>query len=260
MSYINAIIIGIVQGITEFLPISSTGHMIIAQSLLGINNDDFTKLFIVSIHLGTILSVFILYWKKFFQSFNFYYKLIVAFFPAAILGFLFEEQLSSLLGNVMVVAISLFLGGIILLFVDKWFKNNTNDNDISYKSAFKIGLFQVIAMIPGVSRSAATIIGGMTQKLTRKAAAEFSFFLAIPTMLGATTLELFKNYSVINTSNIKVLIVGNIVSLIVALIVIKIFITFLQKHGFRIFGYYRIILGLTILILLFSGYNLSILD
>jgi undecaprenyl-diphosphatase len=266
MTYIQAVIVAIIQGITEFLPISSTGHMIIAEKVMGIASTEFTKAFIVNIQLGSILSVVVLYWKRFFQSFNFYLKLLVAFIPAAVIGFAAGKYIDMLLENVMVVAIALLVGGIIFLFVDKWFKNTKEDQNINYWTALKIGFFQCIAMIPGVSRSAATIIGGMSQKLTRKNAAEFSFFLAVPTMLAATAYKLLSNYKVlfynadqsINYSNIKLLCLGNVVAFIVAMIAIKAFITFLTKYGFKVFGYYRIVLGATIIILLILGYDLKI--
>ena len=259
MNWIDVIIIAIVEGITEFLPISSTGHMILAQSLLGVENSDFVKAFIVNIQFGAILSVVVLYWKRFFQTINFYYKLVVAFIPAAILGFLLNDYIDALLESVVVVAISLFLGGIILVFVDKWFKNSNNkDQSISYGGAFNIGLFQCIAMIPGVSRSAATIIGGMTQKLNRKNAAEFSFFLAVPTMFAASAYKLLKNYEVFTKDNIHLLLLGNIVAFIVAMLAIKTFINILTKYGFKAFGYYRIIVGATILILYLFGIELTI--
>jgi undecaprenyl-diphosphatase len=260
MTYLQAIIIAIVEGITEFLPISSTGHMIITQKILGIESSEFVKMFTVCIQFGAILSVIVLYWKNFFQTINFYYKLFVAFLPAAVFGLLLNDLIDSLLGNVIVVAISLVLGGIILLFVDKWFNNEKENQEITYPKALKIGFFQLISMIPGVSRSAATIIGGMSQKLTRKNAAEFSFFLAIPTMFGATALELFKTYKTINTDNIKILLVGNAVAFIVALIAIKGFINYLTKHGFKAFGYYRIAIGLLILGLFAFGINLNIME
>ena len=260
MSYSEAIIIAIVQGITEFLPVSSTGHMIITQSLLGIESTAFIKTFTVSIQFGSILSVVILYWKRFFKTFDFYYKLFIAFIPAALIGLLLKDFIESLLGNVVVVAISLLIGGIIFLFVDKWFKNTADDKkqDVSYLSALKIGLFQTISMIPGVSRSAATIIGGLTQKLNRKNAAEFSFFLAVPTMFAATALELFGIYKEIKHEDLYILAIGNLVAFIVAIIAIKFFIAVLVKYGFKAFGYYRIIVGAVILILLALGYNLNI--
>lgn len=259
MSYLQAIIIAIVEGITEFLPISSTGHMIITQSILGVPYTDFVKAFTVNIQFGAILSVIILYWKRFFQSLNFYYKLLVAFIPAAVIGFLLGDYIDALLENVVVVAISLVAGGVILLFVDNWFKNSDEkQKDISYLQALKIGFFQCIAMIPGVSRSAATIVGGMSQKLSRKHAAEFSFFLAMPTMFAASAYKLLKTYEVFDASNIKVLIVGNVVAFIVAMVAIKGFITFLTKYGFKTFGYYRIIVGLLILILLAFNIPLQI--
>ncbi len=258
MSLTEAIIIAIVQGITEFLPISSTGHMIITQALLGMKSTEFIKAFTVCIQFGSILSVVVLYWKKFFQSFEFYYKLFVAFIPAAILGLIFKDYIKSLLENVVVVAISLFLGGIVFLFVDKWFNNTDEEKKPTYLSAFKIGLFQAISMVPGVSRSAATIIGGLTQKLTRKNAAEFSFFLAVPTMFAATSLELLDIYKTIKTEDIYILAAGNIVAFIVAILAIKFFISVLVKYGFKFFGYYRIFVGGIILILLILGYNLKI--
>lgn len=257
MNFFEAIVIAIVEGLTEFLPISSTGHMIIAQKLLGVESTDFVRFFTVAIQLGAILSVFVLYWKRFFQTLDFYYKLFVAFLPAVVFGLLLNSYIEDLLGNVWVVAISLLLGGIVLLFVDKWFKADNNEQ-VDYPKALKIGLFQVIAMIPGVSRSAATIIGGLSQKLSRKAAAEFSFFLAIPTMLGATALELFKTYDTITTDDLPVLLVGNVVAFVVAIIAIKAFITFLTKHGFKLFGYYRIIVGAILLVLLALGVDLNI--
>lgn len=258
MSYIQAFILAIIEGITEFLPVSSTGHMILGSSIMGIAHDPFTKLFTIAIQLGAILSVIVLYWKHFFRTLDFYYKIFVAFIPAVIFGVLFNDYIDALLENVVVVGITLLVGGIIFLFLDKLFSDhNKSDAPPSYPSAFKIGLFQVIAMIPGVSRSAATIIGGLTQKMTRKAAAEFSFFLAVPTMFAATAkkgYDFYKDGVAFDSHQVNLLIVGNIVAFIVAMIAIRSFIGFLTKHGFRVFGYYRIVVGLTILILYFAGY------
>ncbi len=256
MTYFQAIVIAIIEGITEYLPISSTGHMIIAQKLLGMESSEFINLFVINIQLGAILSVIVLYWKRFFQTMDFYYKLFVAFLPALVFGLLLNDYIDALLENVAVVAIMLLLGGIVLVFVDKWF-NHKPDDEITYPKAVKIGFFQVISMIPGVSRSAATIIGGLTQKLSRKAAAEFSFFLAVPTMFGATVLKLCKNSGSITTDTLPLLLIGNLVAFIVAMIAIKGFITFLTKHGFKWFGYYRIVVGLVILTLLALGVDLS---
>jgi len=262
MTTLQAIIIAIVEGITEFLPISSTGHMIITEAVLGMNIDDFTKAFTVSIQFGAILSVIMLYWKRFFQTVDFYFKLFVAFLPAAILGFLLDKYIDQLLGSVETVAITMLIGGVLLLFVDKWFNKPAVDQEMTYKKALKIGFFQCISMIPGVSRSAATIVGGMTQKLTRTTAAEFSFFLAVPTMFAATVFKLYKLYStnhqIFTTDKIHFLIIGNIVAFVVAMLAIKVFITYLTKHGFKLFGYYRIIVGLAILILLGLGYDLKL--
>jgi undecaprenyl-diphosphatase len=258
MDIFHAIIIAIVEGITEFLPVSSTGHMIITQKLLGIEPDSFVKLFTVNIQFGAILSVIILYWRKFFQTFDFYLKLFVAFLPAAILGFLLSNYIDQMLESVLVVAISLVIGGVFLLFIDSWFNRPSENQKITFKNALIIGFFQVIAMIPGVSRSAATIIGGLTQKLNRKNATEFSFFLAVPTMFAASAYEMMKSYKSIQPQHISVLIIGNIVAFVVAMIAIKGFITFLTKHGFKVFGYYRIILGAIILILLAMGIDLNL--
>ena len=258
MHIFQAIIIAIVEGITEFLPVSSTGHMIITQKLLGIEPDAFVKLFTVNIQFGAILSVIILYWKRFFQSFDFYVKLFVAFLPAAFLGFLFSGYIDRMLESVLVVAISLVLGGVILLFVDSWFNEPSEDQKITFPKAFIIGLFQTIAMIPGVSRSAATIVGGLTQKLSRKNATEFSFFLAVPTMFAASAYEMIKSYKAIQPQHINVLIIGNVVAFLVAMLAIKGFVAFLTRHGFKIFGYYRIIVGAIILILLATGSDLNL--
>ena len=265
MNYIQAIVLAIIEGITEFLPVSSTGHMIIASSFFGIAHDDFTKLFTIVIQLGTILSVLVLYFKRFFQSFNFYFKLLVAFIPAVLFGLLFAKKIDALLENPVTVAISLLLGGIILLKVDDWFSTASEDQEtqkITYATAFKIGLFQCLAMIPGVSRSGASIVGGMTQKLSRKTAAEFSFFLAVPTMLGATVKKCYDYYKdgfVLTHEQINFLIIGNIIGFIVALIAIKTFIDYLSKNGFKVFGYYRIIVGVLLLLIHFFVQKLTVL-
>jgi undecaprenyl-diphosphatase len=259
MTTLESIIIAIVEGLTEYLPISSTGHMIIAEKLLGINvQEGFTKTFTVAIQLGAILSVVVLYWKKFFDfsRWQFYLKLVAAVLPALVIGFALSDKIDALLESPLTVAITMLLGGIVLLFIDKVFTNPTieKEEDISYKQAVVIGFWQCIAMVPGVSRSAASIIGGMQQKLTRKLAAEFSFFLAVPTMAAATGYKLLKEYKNIHTEQIKLLVIGNLVAFVVAVLAIKFFIGFLQKHGFKLFGYYRIIVGIILLILLYTGY------
>lgn len=262
MTITEAIIIAIVEGITEFLPISSTGHMIIAESLLKVPKDDFTKLFTVAIQLGAILSVLVLYWKRFFplNRWNFYLKLLIAVIPALALGALFSDKIDALLESPLTVAITMLVGGFVLLFIDQLFKTHTiqEEQEISFTRAFLIGCWQCVAMIPGVSRSAASIIGGMQQKLTRNLAAEFSFFLAIPTMAAATGYKLLKAFEetpevMQNSDNIIALVVGNIVAFIVAMLAIKFFIGYLQKHGFRLFGWYRIIMGIILLILIQFG-------
>jgi undecaprenyl-diphosphatase len=259
MTIFQVIIIAIVEGITEFLPVSSTGHMIITQSILGVQSTDFVKAFTVNIQFGAILSVIVLYWKRFFQSWDFYFKLFVACLPLVI-AYLLEKQIDSMLESVMIVAIALLLGGILLIFVDRWFDRPENENTkLTYKKALIIGFFQIISVIPGVSRSAATIVGGMSQKLSRKSAAEFSFFLAVPTMFAASVLKLAGNYKMISAENINLLLIGNAVSFIVAIIAIKSFIAFLTRYGFKWFGYYRIAVGLAIIILLLSGRSLTIL-
>ncbi len=251
MDYLQAIILAIIEGITEYLPVSSTGHMIIASSFFGIAHEDFTKLFTIVIQLGTILSVVVLYFKRFFQSMDFYYKLLVAFIPAVVLGLLLSDVIDSLLENPITVAISLVIGGFILLKVDDWF-GDAEETDISYATAFKIGMFQCLAMIPGVSRSGASIVGGMTQKLSRTAAAEFSFFLAVPTMLGATLKKSYDYYNAgftLTGEQINLLIIGNVVGFLVALLAIKTFIGYLSRNGFKAFGYYRIIVGIALLLI-----------
>ncbi len=273
MNLIEAIIIAIVEGITEYLPVSSTGHMIIASSFMGIEKEEFTKLFEVAIQLGAILAVVVLYWKKFIDplktgKLKFYFKLLVGVIPALLLGFLFSDKIDELLESPTTVAVSLLAGGVILLFIDKAFQRPKihSEKEITYGKSFLTGLWQCIAMIPGVSRSAASIIGGMQQGLSRSAAAEFSFFLAVPTMAAATLYSLFlkkwdiggvehKGYELITQSsdNMIAFAVGNIVAFIVAILAIKFFINYLKKYGFKIFGWYRIIVGIILLILLSQG-------
>lgn len=288
MSSLEAIIIAIVEGLTEFLPVSSTGHMIITQALLGIESTPFVKAFTVIIQFGAILSVVFLYWKRFFRlnritvfdksavvgmsfvqkgqaflkrflhKFDFYWKLFIAVIPAGVLGLIFGDQIDSLLENVFVVSVMLVIGGVVMLFVDKWFNKPIENQSISWQRALKIGFFQCIAMIPGVSRSMATIVGGMSTKLDRKNAAEFSFFLAVPTMAAAAGYKLYKligdpiSASMLQ-DNIRALIIGNVVAFVVAVIAIRFFIDFLTKHGFKAFGWYRIIVGILLIVLLLSG-------
>lgn len=265
MTVIQAFILAIIEGITEFLPISSTGHLILGSTYFGIEKLPFTKLFTIVIQLGAILSVVALYFKRFFQTFDFYFKLLVAFIPAVVLGLLFSKKIDALLENPVTVAVTLLIGGILLLKVDDWFTKKeeiqTPDN-ISYLQAFKIGLFQCLAMVPGVSRSGASIVGGMSQKLSRTTAAEFSFFLAVPTMLGATAKKCYDYYKdglVLSHDQINLLIIGNIVAFVVALIAIKSFIGFLTKHGFKMFGYYRIVAGIVLLAIHFLIHPLTVI-
>jgi undecaprenyl-diphosphatase len=286
MNIIDAIIIAIVEGLTEFLPVSSTGHMVITSSFMNTQQDDFTKVFEVAIQLGAILAVVVLFWKKFsqFNHFQFYLKLIAGVIPALIFGFLFGDAIEAMLESPTIVAISLLLGGVVLLYVDKWFNQPVKkspdifatevtedelieaDEKLSFKKSFLIGMWQVVSMIPGVSRSAASIIGGMQQKLTRNFAAEFSFFLAVPTMFAATAYSLFlkkwgdgtvqkRGYELIieNHQNTYAFIIGNIVAFVVALLAIRFFINYLKKYGFKAFGIYRIAIGCLLLILIFMG-------
>ena len=281
MSILDTIIIAIIEGLTEFLPVSSTGHMIIPQNILGVESTPFVKAFTFIIQFGAILSVVVLYWKRFFQlnrtpapegagafkrflhKYDFYWKLFVAFIPAAVLGLLFSDTIDAMLESVEVVAVTLILGGVFMLFSDKIFNKGSEETKLTEKKAFNIGLFQCISMIPGVSRSMATIVGGMSQKLTRKAAAEFSFFLAVPTMLAATMfkmLDLFtdENSAQVLKENLDILLIGNVVAFIVAMLAIKFFINFVTKYGFKAFGWYRIIIGAAILTMLLTGHNLTI--
>lgn len=277
MSEWQAIILAIVEGLTEFLPVSSTGHMIIASALMGINELPITKIFAVNIQFGAILSVVVLYWKRFLNSFEFYQKLLVAFIPAAIIGFLLNDVIDAMLGSVLITAVMLVAGGVVLLYVDKWFAN-AQESKITYKNAIVIGFAQCVAMIPGVSRSAASIIGGLTQGINRKAAAEFSFFLAVPTMLAAAIYKLVKDllkleisdvltfdlvkiknsFDVITADDLRLLLIGNVVAFIVAMIAIRFFINFLTRYGFKMFGYYRIAVGLALLALLAMGVDLRV--
>ena len=277
----DTIIIAIVEGLTEFLPVSSTGHMIITQNILGVESTVFVKAFTFIIQFGAILSVVVLYWKRFFQlnrtpapegaspfkrflhKYDFYWKLFVAFIPAAVLGLLFNDMIDAMLESVAVVATTLIIGGVFMLFCDKIFNKGSEKTELTEKRAFNIGLFQCISMIPGVSRSMATIVGGMSQKLTRKAAAEFSFFLAVPTMLAATMFKMLdlvtdpESLAVLK-DNVDTLLIGNAVAFIVALLAIKFFISFVTKYGFKAFGWYRIVVGGIILAMLMTGHNLTI--
>lgn len=278
MTWIESIIIAIVEGLTEFLPVSSTGHMIITQGLLGMESTPFLKAFTVIIQFGAILSVICLYWRKFFYPetmqtkgytwwqaiWRFYLRLIVGVLPAVVLGLAFNDFIESNLDNVMLVAVMLIVGGVFMLFCDRLFSHSSEQTPMTLKRAFLIGCFQCISMIPGVSRSMATIVGSMAQKLTRKAAAEFSFFLAVPTMFGATCLELYKLMShdggnvLTQGDNLSLLLVGCVVAFIVAALAIKFFINYVAKYGFVAFGWYRIIVGAAILIMAALGYELTL--
>ena len=276
MTYWHALLLAIVEGITEFLPVSSTGHMIIASALLGIPPTPFFKLYLVLIQLGAILSVLVVYWKRFFQNIDFYLKLLVAFLPIVLVGLLFKKHIDALLESVTTVAVMLVAGGVVLLFVDRWFPQedpNAGGHPVtnpSFKDALMIGLFQCLAVVPGTSRSAATIVGGLTQKLTRRAAAEFAFFLAIPTMAAAAVKDIYDYYKeakaagidvahLFSGAEIKMLVLGNVVAFVVALLAIRLFVGFVAKYGFRAFGIYRIIAGGILLLMLALKLPLNVL-
>ena len=281
ISIFETIIIAIVEGLTEFLPVSSTGHMIIRQNVLGVESTEFVKAFTFIIQFGAILSVVVLYWKRFFRlnhtpapedatplrkflhKYDFYWKLFVAFIPAAVLGLLFSDAIDAMLEKVEVVAVTLILGGVFMLFCDRIFNKGDEKTALTEKRAFWIGMFQCISMIPGVSRSMATIVGGMAQKLTRKNAAEFSFFLAVPTMFAATLFKMLKIFTGENgmemlREHAGTLVIGNVVAFIVAMLAIKFFISFVTKYGFKAFGWYRIIVGGVILAMMLTGHELTI--
>lgn len=250
----QAILLAIIEGLTEYLPVSSTGHMVIASGAMHINKLDFTKLFEVNIQFGAILAVVVLYYKRFFKDLDFYFKLFVAFLPAAVMGLLFSKSIDALLDSSLTVAVTLLVGGVILLFVEQFFPQASSDEEkpITYLMAFWIGCFQCIALVPGVSRSAASIIGGFTQGLGRRQAAEFSFFLAVPTMFGASVLKLLKDYKNIQVTDLQTLAIGNLVAFVVAMLAIKLFVQLLTRYGFRIFGVYRIVLGIVLLYILWQ--------
>src|SRR5690554_5283608 len=266
MNTFEAIIVAIIEGLTEYLPISSTAHMGFVAALMGIPESEFFKMFQISIQFGAILAVVALYWKKFFDfsNLNFYIKLLIAVIPALVLGYIFDDKIEAVLGNQIAISIVLVLGGVVLIFVDKWFKNPRimDEKQISNKNALTIGFWQCLAMMPGTSRSAASIIGGMTQGLSRKASAEFSFFLAVPTMLAVTVYSIFvktwgndmKGYEMIlqDQHHINLFIIGNVVAFVVALIAVKTFIAVLTKYGFKFWGWYRIIIGIVLLIYFYS--------
>lgn len=261
MTIFQLIIIAIVEGLTEFLPVSSTGHIIIASRLLGVEENEFTIAFTVAVQAGAILAVVMLYWKKFLNLTNwqFYFKLLIGMLPAVVLGLLFAKRIDALLESATTVGIALLAGGIVLIFIDRFFQNPKIDSEkeVGFAKSFLIGLWQCLALIPGMSRSASSIIGGMQQGLTRGAAAEFSFFLGVPTLLGATVYKLYKYYKSaggFTSDEVSLLVWGNIISFVVAIFAVKFFIEFIKKYGFRMWGIYRVIIGTALLIMIYSGY------
>lgn len=286
MTLIQTIIISIVEGLTEFLPVSSTGHMIITQHLLGVSQGSpFVHAFTFIIQFGAILSVVCLYWKRFFHidrtpvpadvenpflrfihPLRFYWLLFVGVLPAVVIGLAAKKSglLDWLLDSIWAVAIMLVVGGLFMLFCDKIFNKGREENKVNEKRAFNIGLWQCLSVIPGTSRSMSTIVGGMANGLTRKRAAEYSFFLAVPTMAGATLLDLIdilkEDATWVNTHDLLMLAVGCVVSFVVALLAMKWFVSFLTKYGFKVFGWYRIIIGIIIIVMLLSGMSLNMVD
>lgn len=262
MTLFQAIILAIVEGLTEFLPISSTGHMVLTSYMMGIEENSFVKSFEVIIQFGAILAVLVVYWKRFLPNWGFYKKLFVAFLPTAIIGFAVKSYVDILLGKAEVVAWSFIIGGAILIWTDKFFAKYNDEgrtiDQLTYKDSVFLGLFQSIAMIPGVSRSAATIIGGLSLKMNRKEAAEFSFFLAVPTLAAATLYKGLKLMKDIDGSQVHLLIVGNVIAFAVAILAIKSFIRFLSSHGFKYFGYYRILMGVIFLVMIYAGVELKV--
>ncbi|MBL7884134.1 MAG: undecaprenyl-diphosphate phosphatase [Bacteroidia bacterium] len=262
MSYIQAIIIAIIEGLTEFLPVSSTGHMILADSLMDIQDKEFAKTFEIVIQLGAIMAVLLIYIKRFFVGLDIYMKLFVAFLPTGIIGILAYKTIKHYLFNPFTVSVSLIIGGVVLILLDKWSEQKKSEykeiEDITYKGAIKIGLIQCVSMIPGVSRAAATIFGGVFSGFDRKQAAEFSFLLAIPTMFAASGYDLLKEKDNIHSDDITVLLIGAVVAFLVAIIAVKGFIAFLNKYGFKHFGYYRIVLGVLFLVYaLYTGLEMT---
>lgn len=240
MDFLHVLVLSIVEGITEFLPISSTGHLILTSRLLGISTTDFTKTFEITIQLGAIMAVVALYFKKFLDL-DLYKKLVIAFIPTAIVGFVLYPFIKGfLLGSFRVTLISLFLGGLILIFFNR---ENAKSKEIGFKEAFLIGVFQSISVIPGVSRAAATIIGGLLVGLNRRKATEFSFLLAVPTMLAATGYDIYKSSSILNSQNLPPLAMGFALSFVFALLAVKLLIAYVKKHDFKVFGIYRIALS-----------------
>ena len=250
MFILQAIVLAIIEGITEFLPISSTGHMIIGSTVMGISSDNFVKTFTVAIQLGAIASVVVLYWKRFFQSFKFYFVLVVGFIPAAVVGLLLNDAIDALLERVDVVGWTLILGGIVLLFIDRWFSRTAEagSSAVSYPRAIKIGLYQCLALIPGVSRSAATIIGGLAVGLNRRTAAEFSFFLAMPTLIGASLYQLYKERALLSFDDLGMWVVGFIASFLSAFWAVRELLRYISTHDFSVFAWYRIAFGIVVLI------------
>ncbi|MBL7889237.1 MAG: undecaprenyl-diphosphate phosphatase [Bacteroidia bacterium] len=262
MSYIQAIIIAIIEGLTEFLPVSSTGHMILADSLMAIQDKEFAKTFEIVIQLGAIMAVLLIYIKRFFVGLDIYMKLFVAFLPTGVIGFLAYKTIKHYLFNPFTVSVSLIIGGVVLILLDKWSKEKVSEykqvEDISYQGAIKIGLIQCLSMIPGVSRAAATIFGGVFSGFDRKQAAEFSFLLAIPTMFAASGYDLLKEKDNIHSDDITILLLGGLVAFLVAIVAVKAFVAFLTKYGFKHFGYYRIILGVLFLVYaLYTGLEMT---
>lgn len=263
MTLTQALILAIVEGLTEYLPISSTGHLILASWAMGIHQDPFVKDYTVMVQFGAIVAVLLLYWRRFLLNFRIYPQVAIAFLPAAVLGLAVKKHIDLVLGNVWIVGIALLIGGILLILTDKWVQTKKSTvgslEELPKISAFKVGLFQTMAFIPGVSRAAATIWGGLHQGLNLKTATEFSFFLAVPTLAGASFLKLIKIWPELNSSHVESLIYGNLLSFIVGALAIKGFVGMVERYGLKGFGYYRVVLGLIVLGLLSFGREIQFL-
>lgn len=255
MNLIQSLILAIIEGLTEFLPVSSTGHMILASAIMKINNEEFVKTFEIAIQLGAIMAIVLMYYKRFLQGIEIYLKLAVAFLPTALIGFVAYDFIKTVLFNPLIVAASLITGGIIIIIIDKSVtqreSKTVNLENISYKNAFWIGLVQCLSMIPGVSRAAATIYGGVFNGLDKKQATEFSFLLAVPVMFAATGYDLLKTPVEFSGFDLVLLSTGLITAFLSAWIAVKIFLKIVERYGFKYFGYYRIIIGLIFLYIIF---------
>lgn len=262
MTFIQSLLLAFVEGVTEYLPVSSTGHLILASWTMGIHQMEFVKDYTVMVQFGAILAVVALYWRRFLLNVRIYPQVFIAFLPAAVLGLAVKKRIDIVLGNVWIVGVALLVGGVLLVMTDHWVRHVKvrvrKTEDLPLSSAVKIGLFQTLAFIPGVSRAAASIWGGLFQGMDLKTATEFSFFLAVPTLTGASTLKLMKAWSALNADQIEMILWGNVVSFAVGALAIKYFVALIGRYGMRFFGYYRIGLGIVVLVLLSLGVDIRV--